>query len=118
VFRPGVHKTMHKDKDRAVMIGARAQEVILPRLLKAEPGEQLFPMNRTTLRELVHRGCRKAGVPNWHPNQIRHTVATEVRSRFGLEASQCLLGHARADVTQTYAERDMRLAADIARKIG
>ncbi len=118
VFRPAEHKCMHKGKDRAIFIGAKAQEIILPRILKTEPGGRLFPMNRTTLRELVHRGCRKAGVPNWHPNQIRHTVATEVRSKFGLEGSQVLLGHARADVTQTYAERDMRLAADIARKIG
>ena len=29
-----------------------------------------------------------------------------------------LLGHARADVTQIYADRDMNKAADIARKIG
>ena len=118
VYRPAEHKCSHKDKDRAVMIGAKAQEIILPRILKAGPGGLLFPMNRTTLRELVHRGCRKARIPNWHPNQIRHSVATEIRSKFGLEASQVLLGHARADVTQTYAERYMRLAADIARKIG
>jgi integrase len=39
-------------------------------------------------------------VPAWHPNQLRHTHATEVRKRFGLEAAQVALGHERADVTQ------------------
>ena len=45
IYRPGVHKCSHKDKDRAVMIGARAQEIILPRLLKAGPGGLLFLWN-------------------------------------------------------------------------
>jgi hypothetical protein len=35
-----------------------------------------------------------------------------------LEAAQVLLGHARADVTQVYAERNERLAATVAAKIG
>ena len=113
-FRPAAHKCTHKDKDRMVMIGARAQEIILPYLIKAEPGAALFPMDRTSLRRAIHRGCKRAGVKNWSPNQVRHTFGTEVRSQHGLEASQVLLGHSRADVTQTYAERDMRLARDIA----
>ncbi|MGA7702564.1 MAG: site-specific integrase [Thermoguttaceae bacterium] len=57
-------------------------------------------------------------LPHWHPNQLRHTMATEVRRRFGLEASQVSLGHAKADVTQVYAERDARLAVEVALKIG
>jgi len=118
VYHPGHHKTEHKGCDRAVMIGTRAQEILLPRILKAGPEGRLFPINRSHLRGAIRRGCVRAKVPNWHPNQVRHTVATEVRARFGLEGSQVLLGHARADVTQTYAERDMRLAAEIARKIG
>ena len=59
-----------------------------------------------------------APIPHWHPNQLRHSAATEIRKTFGLEAAQVALGHSRADVTQVYAERDMRLAAGIARKIG
>ena len=118
VFRPAEHKCSHKDKDRAVMLGARAQEILLPRILRTEPGAVLFPMDRTSLRRAVERGCKRAKVAHWTPYQIRHTVATEVRSRFGLEAAQCLLGHSRADVTQTYAERDQKQAADVARKIG
>lgn len=57
-------------------------------------------------------------LPRWHPNQLRHSVATEVRRQFGLEAAQVVLGHARADVTQVYAERNGRLAQEVARQIG
>jgi site-specific recombinase XerC len=35
-----------------------------------------------------------------------------------LEAAQTILGHAKADVTQIYAERDAAKAIEIIRKIG
>jgi len=54
----------------------------------------------------------------WHPNRLRHTQASRVRSQLGLEAAQVYLGHVRADVTQLYAERDQRLGEEVARKIG
>jgi len=54
----------------------------------------------------------------FHPHQLRHNYATYIRKQFGLEASQVLLGHSRADVTQIYAERDMTKAEEVARKIG
>jgi integrase len=54
----------------------------------------------------------------WHPNQLRHTFATAVRKAHGLEAAQVLLGHAKADVTQVYAERDAGLAARVAAEVG
>jgi hypothetical protein len=49
---------------------------------------------------------------------VRHSHATEVRRRFGLEGAQVVLGHARADITQVYAERDLSLAERIAAEIG
>jgi integrase len=54
----------------------------------------------------------------WNPNRLRHAHATEVRKKYGLEAAQTTLGHSRADVSQIYAERDMTLAARVAREIG
>ena len=54
----------------------------------------------------------------WSPNQLRHAAASEIRHQFGLEAAQVVLGHANADVTQVYAERDQALAAEIMQKIG
>lgn len=54
----------------------------------------------------------------WHPNQLRHSAATEIRKRFGLEASQVCLGHSTADITQVYAERDMEKAAAVMAQVG
>ena len=73
---------------------------------------------RAVLRHVDHpRMPERAGRSAVHaPTRIRHTVGTEVRAKYGLEAAQVLLGHSRADVTQTYAERDMKKAADVARQ--
>lgn len=57
-------------------------------------------------------------LPNWKPNQLRHAAATEIRRQYGLEAAQVALGHASADITQVYAERDQSKAIEVARAIG
>jgi integrase len=57
-------------------------------------------------------------IEDWAPNRLRHTAGTEVRKKFGLEAAQVVLGHAQADVTQIYAEADLKLAAKVSKKIG
>ena len=54
----------------------------------------------------------------WAPNQLRHAAATRIRSLFDLEAAQVVLGHAKADVTQIYAERDLGRAVEIMRQVG
>lgn len=55
---------------------------------------------------------------HWSPNQLRHSAATEIRKRYGLEGSQVVLSHANADVTQMYAERDLDKAAAIMKEVG
>lgn len=80
-----------------------------------QPGESY---TEESYRKAIQSACRKQKVTVWSPNQIRHRVGTVVRQRFGLEASQVTLGHASADVTQIYAERNQQLAAEVARQIG
>jgi integrase len=65
----------------------------------------------------VQKACKRAGVPPFGLNRIRHSFATKVRRAFGLEASQVMLGHSHADVTQIYGERDLTKAVEIAKKI-
>jgi integrase len=54
----------------------------------------------------------------WHPHQLRHTAATEIRRQYGIEAAQVVLGHTNLAVTEVYAERDRRLAQEVMRKLG
>jgi integrase len=62
----------------------------------------------------VRRACEKAGVPVWHPHQIRHTRATELRERYGLDAARVILGHRSPRITETYAKLDLTKAIEIA----
>jgi integrase len=57
-------------------------------------------------------------IPHWFPLQLRHSRATEIRRDYGLDAAQVVLGHARADVTEIYAEKNLALAIQIAREAG
>ncbi len=54
----------------------------------------------------------------WSPNQLRHSRATAIRERFGIEAAQTVLGHSDPKVTQIYAERDFEMAARIMMEVG
>jgi integrase len=105
------------------------------------PGEQY---DTNAYRSAIHRACDRAflhpklsNIPTskllpdqfsklklwrsehrWSPNQLRHSAATKIRREFGREAAQIALGHASADITQTYAERDMLKGIEVARRIG
>lgn len=72
----------------------------------------------TSYRRAIARVCKKAGLKSWHPNQLRHSRATEVRAQHGLEAAQVTLGHASAAITQVYAERNLALAINVAQQTG
>ena len=69
-------------------------------------------------RHAVQRACKKQEIKKWSPNQLRHSAATEIRKKFGLEAAQVVCGHQTADVTQIYAERDLDLAVRVAKEVG
>jgi integrase len=87
-----------------------------------------------TYRQAIVRACRKADgaarqrrpggpadqvlVPQWHPNQLRHTAATNLRKEYGIELARIILGHATAFTTELYAEVDRKQAAAVVAKVG
>lgn len=191
-YKPESHKTEHRGRQRVIFIGPKAQEVLMPYLLRdatdycfspedserkrrqAQHENRQTPLscgnrpgtnrskkptrtagtryNKNSYNRAIARACDAAFPPptplarekkesvrkwrerltveqraelkawqrqhRWSPNQLRHTAATEIRKRYGLEAAQVALGHATADVTQVYAERDLTLAAQIMREVG
>jgi len=74
--------------------------------------------NEHAYRTAIHRGCDRAGIPRWNPNQLRHNAATLLRREFGLEAARTILGHASAVTTEIYAEADHERARTIIRSVG
>ena len=142
-YRPDSHKMEHAGRDRIIYVGPKAQAILMRYLLRPEgaycfspkesPGARSNASTQYTkdsygraIRRAVHRvNSRRQSLSTnpdllelWSPNRLRHSRATEIRRDFGLEASQVLLGHASADVTQIYAERDEELAAKVARQTG
>lgn len=82
---------------------------------KRTPGARY---NRNSYLHAIRRASAKAGVPFWAPNQLRHSVGTELRKRYDLESARVVLGHSKADTTAIYAERDLAKAAEIMREVG
>jgi integrase len=78
------------------------------------------PGDRYTARiyaRAIARACRKAGVPEWSPNRLRHSRATELRG-YGLDIVKTILGHSKVETSQVYAEKDMLAAMELVSKIG
>ena len=82
---------------------------------KKVPGEQYTP---ESYNRAIARASKKAGVPLWSTNQLRHLAATEVRKKYGLEVAQIMCGHKHASTTEIYAEVDLEKGIEVAREIG
>ena len=82
---------------------------------KKVPGEQYSP---ESYNRAIARASKKAGVPLWSVNQLRHLAATEVRQKYGLEVAQIMCGHKHASTTEIYAEVNHEKGIQVAREIG
>ena len=52
----------------------------------------------------IKAACRRAHIAPWGANRLRHAFATDVRRRFGLEATRAVLGHSMgARITDRYS---------------
>jgi integrase len=133
-YHPREHKTEHHERDRVICIGPDAQALLAQ--YQEEESEFVFSpqsvrevvpdgtrqpgrrYDRSAYRNAVVRACRRAGIPEWTPNQLRHTAATQLRSRFGLEVARTVLGHSTVRMTEVYAEQDLEQARKAIRQIG
>ncbi len=138
-YWPESHKMEHKERSRVVLIGPQAQAILEKYLLKPESEycflrEEQKPYERSHYYQHISRACDKAFPADeevlgdalnawkkkhrWAPNRLRHSAGTDIRSKFGLEASTVVLGHSKIETTQIYAERDLEKAAKIMAEIG
>jgi integrase len=113
--RAGLEEVRRLKRERRKTRVQPSQQNRRKRRSRRTPGERY---DTRSYAHAVRHGCIKANVPHFHPHQLRHTHATKVRRRFGLEAAQVALGHATAQVTELYAERDLAHAMRIAAEIG
>lgn len=111
------HKTRHHGQSRTLYLGPQSQ-LILTKYLSADPHNELFAITGAAYRRAITRACDKLGIDRWVPHQLRHTNADVVREEFGLEHTQAVLGHAKANMTEHYAKASRTKAEEVARKIG
>ena len=57
-------------------------------------------------------------VTRWSPNQLRHTRATQLRAKYGIELTRTVLGHSDIGTSEIYAERDLAAAERVMREVG
>lgn len=69
-------------------------------------------------RQAIRRGCDRAGVPHWSPNQLRHNAATNLRAKFGIENSQIPLGHKHTKTNEIYAEKNRKQYVEMMKQAG
>ena len=86
---------------------------------KAAPRKVPGPRYTTeSYRRAIANACGRAGVPRWHPHQLRHAAATRLRREFGLDVTRAVLGHSTPVVTEVYAELDAAKAAEAMGRVG
>lgn len=111
------HKNRHHGQSRTLYFGPQAQ-LILTKYLAADPNKRLFKITGAAYRRAITRACDRLKITRWVPHQLRHTNADAVREEFGLEHTQAVLGHAKANMSEHYAKASKTKATEVARKIG
>jgi integrase len=74
--------------------------------------------SRLAYAHAIARACKRAGVPHWHPHQLRHNAATWLRKEFGLDVARVVLGHHSPRITELYAEIDTSRAMEAMASFG
>lgn len=114
VYSPSRHKTAHRGKTRIVGLNREAMRILEQHLKQARPGGHVFvssaglPFTTDRLCQIVKAACKRAGVPQWSPNQLRHAFAAEVDAKLGRLSTSKLMGHAKPDTTALYVDRDLK----------
>lgn len=130
----GGHKNAHRGHERTILFGPEAIEAIRPWLLPEDPDAPVFsPLrvdsrqatregdrlpgrtyNRTSLAQALRRAIARTGgrVAPWSLAQLRHSRATIMREKFGLDVASVVLGHARPTMTAQYSRTAVNHAVD------
>lgn len=106
------HRIMRANRKTPVQPSQVCRRKVDPKKL---PGEQYTAVSYA---QAIGRAAKRADVPHWHPHQLRHTRATEIRRMFGIDAARAVLGHRSPAITEVYAELDEGQAVEIMAKIG
>lgn len=112
LYFPRHHKTKNHEKDRIVGVPREVVPILLEHMPPA-PDRPFFPIKVNSYYNAVKRACLKIGIEPWHPHQLRHTAATNVKAIVGEEAAATLLSVSNEKTAKVYA----RITAEAVRRI-
>ena len=70
-------------------------------------------------RKAITRACGQAGIPQWHPHQLRHLATTNAAKKLNEDMAKAYIRHADKKMTRHYSiEAEKALAKEAALKIG
>jgi integrase len=116
-FSPADSERQRKAKMREM----RKTKVQPSQVNRARPYPQVTAGERyrkSTYINAIRRACQRAGLEEWSPNRLRHSVATQLEDRAGLNSARVVLGHSDVRTTRLYAERSFREAEKTMLKYG
>jgi integrase len=90
---------------------------------KLRPGERYTVASyRHAVAQAIRRHNRDKPegeqLPHWHPHQLRHTRALELKREAGLDVARAVLGHKSPVIAEHYATLDVAKAAEVMGRIG
>ncbi len=90
---------------------------------KRKPGERYTTLSYgRTIAEAIKRhnkGKPEAEqIPHWHPHQLRHTRALELKREFGLDVARAVLGHKSPVIAEHYATLDIAAGVAAMARVG
>ena len=111
LFSPAEAERIRHERMRA----ARRSKVQPSQVSRAKSNPKFKPGDAYTVvtyRSAITYACKKAGIKPWHPNQLRHLAATNLRREFGIEIARAVLGYSSVDMKKVYVEMDATKARD------
>jgi integrase len=93
------------------------------RRAKKKPGERYTPQSYAqAIRKAIERhNADKPDaerLPYWHPHQLRHLRALELKREVGLDVTRAVLGHKSPVITEMYATIDLAKDAEAMERLG
>jgi integrase len=127
IFRP--FEALRDDRDVRLTEGVKSPHTPsrkpAHKRRRGQAREESAGYTRAGYGAAVARGVRRAIAcgaiakdQRWSPRQLRKSAANEARAAGGLDVAQAMLGHAKADTTEIYAESRREVAAPTIRRIG
>lgn len=103
VWKPSNSKMSWLDRQRVILIGERAQLILLPYLRDAYCflSRRNLPYRIDSYRQEIVRSCKIMGVQRWTPQQVRMRTATEAAT-VSENAARDVLGHADVKTTRKH----------------